>query len=81
MIWRWVWEEAVVLQREEMCLWGELKVRGHRLECCIPVIFQVCRVTNIVNDRRRVYGGPESSKHRNGKIEKHNHQYYNPRAT
>lgn len=56
-----------------MCLWGEQKVTGHRLECCIPVIFQVCWVTNIVNDLSLVYGGPESSK----QLREHNPQFDN----
>lgn len=42
----WVW-----CYEGEMCLW----TGGHWLECCIPVIFQVCRVTNIVNDFSHIY--------------------------
>lgn len=61
----WVW-----CYRGEMCLWGEQEVRGHWLECCIPVIFQVCWVTNIVNDFSHINDRPQDSETQKRKIEK-----------
>lgn len=55
--WQKVWGVREERVRKETSLWGEDEVAGHRLECCIPVIFQVCRLTNVVNDLSLLHAG------------------------
>lgn len=62
----WDWKTTASVKiasaRKKKCLWGEQKFTGHRLECYIPVIFQVCWVTHTANALSRAYSGPREPK-------------------